>query len=100
MATLEKLRNRMGIVVAAVIGLALLAFIMGDLFRSGSTVVQKRQFEIAEINGKSISYQEFASRLEVAVNNYKNNARTNDVTESTYQSLRNQVWSNLLNEYL
>ena len=100
MATLEKLRNRMGILVAAVIGLALLAFILGDLFRSGSTVMSRRQFEIAEINGKSISYQEFAERLEVAITNYKNNSGVNEVTESTYQSLRNQVWSNLLNEYV
>lgn len=100
MATLEKLRNRLGVLVAAVIGLALLAFILGDLFRSGSTLLRKGQFEIAEINGKSISYQEFASRLEVAVANYKTNAQTNDLNESVYQNLRNQVWSNLLNQYV
>ena len=88
MATLEKLRNRLGVLVAAVIGLALLAFILGDLFSSGSTLMGKRQFEIAEINGKSITYQEFASRLEVAVANYKTNAQTNDVNESVYQNLR------------
>ena len=100
MATLEKLRNRLGILVAAVIGLALLAFILGDLFRSGSTLINKRQYEIAEINGKSVSYQEFATRLEIAATNYKNNTNATEVNESTYQSLRNQVWSNLLNEHV
>ncbi len=100
MATLEKLRNRLGVLVAAVIGLALLAFILGDLFRSGSNLINKRQYEIAEINGKSISYQEFATRLEIAATNYKNNAKTTEVNESTYQSLRNQVWSNLLDEHI
>ncbi len=100
MATLEKLRNRLGILVAAVIGMALLAFILGDLFRSGSTLLGKRQYEIAEINGKSISYQDFAARVEVAVENYKNNSNTNDLDENTYQTLRNQVWNNLLNQYI
>ncbi len=100
MATLEKLRNRLGILVAAVIGLALLAFILGDFLSSGSSLFSKGQNEIAEINGKSISYQDFAVRLEIAVENYKRNAETNDVDESTYQTIRNQVWSNLLNQYV
>ena len=100
MATLEKLRNRLGVLVAAVIGLALLAFILGDLFRSGSNLVGKRQNEIAEINGKSISYIDFAAQLDVAVENYKRNANIIDVDESTYQTIRNQVWSSLLNEHI
>jgi len=100
MATLEKLRNRLGVLVAAVIGLALLAFILGDLFRSGSTLLNKRQYEIAEINGKSISWQDFNARLEVAVENYKTNSGQPDLDESTYQTIRNQVWSNLLNQYI
>ena len=100
MATLEKLRNRLGVLVAAVIGLALLAFILGDFVQSGSNMMNKSQNEIAEINGKSISYQEFATRLEVAVRNYQTNAGTSEMGESTIQSLRNQVWANLLNEYV
>lgn len=100
MATLEKLRNRLGVLVASVIGLALLAFIMGDLFQSGSRLFNKGRFEIAEINGKSISYQEFAARMEVAVENYKRNSNTNDLNEQAYQTIRNQVWSNLLNEHI
>ena len=51
MATLEKLRNRAGTLVAVVIGLALLAFILGDLFGSGGSLFTRNQFEIAEIDG-------------------------------------------------
>ena len=43
MATLEKIRNNAGLLVSIVIGLALLAFIMGDLFKSGNPMDSKTQ---------------------------------------------------------
>jgi len=73
MATLQKLRNRMGTLVAVVIGLALLAFILGDFLSNGNSGKQRRQMEIAEINGKSISYLDFQAKVDASVENYKNN---------------------------
>jgi len=59
MATLEKIRNRAGVLVAVVIGFALLAFILGDFLNSGRTLFSSSQFEIAEISGKSVPYQKY-----------------------------------------
>ena len=59
MATLEKIRNRAGVLVAVVIGMALLAFILGDFLNSGGALFSNSQFEIAEISGKSIPYQKY-----------------------------------------
>jgi len=42
MATLQKIRNKGGVLVAGVIGLALLAFILGDLFSSGPSAFSKK----------------------------------------------------------
>ncbi len=52
MATLQNIRNRAGLLVAVVIGLALFAFILGDMMGSGSSSMGKRS--VAEINGKGI----------------------------------------------
>jgi peptidyl-prolyl cis-trans isomerase D len=41
MATLEKIRNRAGALVAVVIGLALFAFILGDILGSGPSLFTK-----------------------------------------------------------
>ena len=41
MATLQKIRTRGGVLVAIIIGLALFAFILGDLFQSGSSIMRK-----------------------------------------------------------
>jgi len=40
MATLQNIRNRAGFLVA-VIGIAMLAFILGDLLTSGTTIFNK-----------------------------------------------------------
>ena len=67
MATLEKLRKRAGILVAAVIGLALLAFVLGDFFKKNNQGMSRGSMNIAEINGKKVSielYQNYVDELE------------------------------------
>ena len=66
MATLQSIRDRAGVLVAVIIGLALLAFVLGDFFGRGRgpSFRAKKMYEIAEINGKSISYQLFEERIE------------------------------------
>ncbi|PLX18899.1 MAG: hypothetical protein C0599_11605 [Salinivirgaceae bacterium] len=56
----------MGILVSVVIGAALLAFILGDLFSSG-TSLSTDQFEVAEINGQTVDYRNYDKRIETAM---------------------------------
>ena len=62
MATLQKIRNNAGLAVSIVIGLALLAFIMGDLLTSGSTLFNSSRTNVAEIGGKSVSIQTYQEK--------------------------------------
>ena len=57
MATLQRIRNKAGVLVAVVIGLALFAFILGDMLGSGNSVFSKQS--VAEINGKAIGITEY-----------------------------------------
>ncbi len=100
MATLQTLRNKAGVLLAAIIGLSLLAFILGDFLNSGSGLLRKKQTEIAVINGKSISYQEFQVKMEKGIENYKQSSQTTNVDEQTYASIRNQIWNSYLNEFV
>jgi len=63
MATLQNIRNRAGVLVAVVIGISLLAFILGDFLNSGRVFFSGQQDEIAEIDGKSISYKYFQAKV-------------------------------------
>ena len=99
MATLERIRNRMGLVISVVIGMALLAFILGDLFRGG-TNLSTDQFELAEINGKTVDYRDYDKRVETAMDNAKRNNNTNTLDDQTINAVRDQVWQQLLQEHI
>ncbi len=100
MATLERIRNRAGILVAVVIGVALLAFIMGDLFSSGTSLFTNNQFEIAEISGHSIPVQEYQRRVDKLVNIYQMNTGTSALDEATMDAIQEQTWNSLVEEYI
>ena len=86
MATLEKIRNKAGLLVG-VVGIALFAFIIGDFLRSGSTFFRQSKEKIAVIDGQSIDIREFQRDLEVMMNNYKNQ-RGGLVTEEQQDQVR------------
>ncbi len=61
MAVLSKIRQR-SILLILVIGISLLAFIIGDIFQSGS--FNQSATEVGSINGKDVSFEDF--RLKVS----------------------------------
>ena len=53
MATLNTLRTRGGVIVSIVIGIALLAFLLGDLSSAGN-MMNARKMRVGEIDGNKI----------------------------------------------
>lgn len=92
MATLQKIRNRAGIAIAIFIGLALAAFILGDLFKSTSSITRSSQIELAEIDGKSITYPEFQAKVEELSEIYKMNSGKTSLDQQTTDQIREQTW--------
>ena len=81
MATLETIRNRAGIGISILIGLALAAFILGDAVKSGSSIMRGSQQEIAKIAGKSIDYKEFQKKVDDLTDIYKLNSGSTSVDQ-------------------
>ncbi len=100
MAILEGIRNRAGLLVSIVIGLALFAFIMGDLMRSGRSLMMGDANEIAEIGGKSVSYKEYYALVEQLTDNYKRNTNQTGLDEETTEQIRQQAWETLVKDYV
>jgi peptidyl-prolyl cis-trans isomerase D len=96
MATLQKLRNEAGVLVAIVIFIALAAFILGDLFQSGNSMIRGKQLEIADIDGHSIEYPEFQERFNEISEIYKQNNKVNNLDEAAYQQILNQTWNDII----
>ena len=98
MATLQNIRNRGSLMIAIVIGLALGAFILGDMLTSGSNLMKPSQMEIAEINGESVQYPDFQKKVEELSEIYKMNTQQTQIDENTWDQIREQVWQGYLQE--
>ncbi len=96
MATLQRIRNRAGLLVAIIIGLALVAFILGDLLKTGSSLLNSSQMEIGDINGTSIQYTDFQTMVDETSQIYKLNTGSNQLDESTMVQIREQVWAEVV----
>jgi len=100
MAILQGIRNKAGLLVSIVIGLALFAFIMGDLMRSGRSLLRGDVNEIAEIGGNSVSYKEYYALVEQLTDNYKRNTNKSGLDEETTEQIREQAWETLVKNYV
>lgn len=58
------LRDRMGKILAFVIGFALLAFIIGDFAKSGGSMFKDDRNELGEVAGEKIPYDEFTKKVD------------------------------------
>ena len=98
MATLQKIRTRAGLLVAIVIGFSLVAFILGDMLQSGSSLFQRDRLEVGEIDGESIQYPQFQQEVEELGEIYKMNTDQSQLDENTWVQVREQTWQNNINE--
>jgi len=101
MAILQSLREKAGPLVAGIIGLSLLLFVVSDFF--GNNNAQRRKadkyYQLAEIDGETVTYQDYEARLQDLVEVYKMSG-SSEVNEEMMQSLREQVWQQILSEKL
>jgi len=98
MATLEKIRNRAGLLVSIIIGMALLAFVLGDLLSSGNSLFTNTQYEIAEVAGKSIPLNEYQKKVNNIEEFYKVRMQRNNLDASTMDEIHEMAWENMIHE--
>nr|MCU0409596.1 SurA N-terminal domain-containing protein [Bacteroidales bacterium] len=99
MSTIQFLREKAGALVAGVIGLSLLLFVVSDFFGNGRAqrLQAKQYYEMGEIAGQTVSYQDYELRLQNLLEIYKLSGRTN-IDEATSESLREQTWQQMVRE--
>jgi peptidyl-prolyl cis-trans isomerase D len=71
MGLMTFLRNRAGIIIVVIIGLAIVAFLLGDVIRFGTPFWASHQNEVGNIDGESISYTDFNNQVEQSINNMR-----------------------------
>lgn len=89
MATLNDLRTKGGVIVIAVIAIALVAFLLGDLFGNGS-IGSSQDAVVGKINGEEIEYFDFMTQYEGIKSTYGANASAEDISEAVWQDY---IWA-------
>lgn len=97
MATLQKIRNK-GVLLVAIIGFALLAFVLGDLFTSGNTLFMRAKDKAFVVNGDIISTQEYAEKIAEWENFQKMVSGQTSLDENTTQQIRDAAYQQMVRE--
>jgi Parvulin-like peptidyl-prolyl isomerase len=80
MAAIGRIRKRSGLLIA-IIGIALAAFVLGDLFQSNG---RRHEYNIAIVDGEKISNQDYNDRFAKNLENMKRNSQTSLTSAQTY----------------
>jgi peptidyl-prolyl cis-trans isomerase D len=99
MSALQFLREKAGVLVAGLIGFSLFLFVVSDFFGRGrgQRMKQKKYYEIGQISGEYISYQDYELRLQNLLEIYRLSGKSN-VDEATNETLREQTWQQMVRE--
>ncbi|MDR0567016.1 MAG: SurA N-terminal domain-containing protein [Prevotellaceae bacterium] len=100
MAVLESLRNKAGALLVGVIGLALLSFVLGDLFGNGGGGLFASTNDVGEINGRTISYEEYQQAVDHYTGVYLAMYGQNSTSEAVTEEIREQAWQGLVQKYV
>ena len=98
MASLQRIRNH-GALLITIVGLAMLAFILGDFLNSGSSFFNRSRENVGVIEGQKIHYTEYEAAKEQLTEVYKIETGRNDFDEDLQAQIRNQAWNMMLMDY-
>lgn len=99
MATLQKIRDK-GTLLVIVIGAALLAFVLGDLFTSGTTLFGKARDKAFVVNGEVISTKQYADKITEFEEFQKMISGQSSLDENTSSQIREAVYQQMVRQRL
>lgn len=84
--------------IAVVIGIALLAFLLGDFINSGSTFLNSKKMQVAEIDGHTFSTTQFQARVDNMSETQKLLSGKNNLSEEETNAIVEQAWEEMVRE--
>jgi len=93
------LRERMGKILAIFIGVALFAFIVSEVVRSGGSFFKDDNNELAVVNGEKVPFDEFNKKLEQNTNQFKQQSGQS-ISPQIVNYIQETTWNQVLSELL
>ena len=91
MAVLEKLKTKGGVVLAIIIGISLVAFIMGDLLDPNRSLFTVRNTDVAKVKGNKISYTALNNKIQELNTLYKMQVGEQSFDETVQHGINTQA---------
>jgi peptidyl-prolyl cis-trans isomerase D len=95
MGLMNSMRNRGGLLVG-VIAFAIVAFLAGDVLISGQNIFGGQPTDMGEINGEKVGIEDFQTKLEANIEQYKNNTGQSNLNEGMTGYLVDQTWNQVI----
>jgi peptidyl-prolyl cis-trans isomerase D len=99
MATLQKIRDR-GTLLVIIVGVALVAFVLGDLLTSGTTFMDRTRDRAFVVNGETVPTAEYAERIAEFEEFHRMMSGGEPLDENTQAQIREQVYQQMVRERL
>ena len=98
MGLMSYLRNRAGLVVT-IIGLAIIAFLLGDIISYGTPFWMKNQNQVGSVNGEAIDYQAFNAQVDQTTAMYQQQMGGTASSQMRNYAVQ-QVWNQFISQEL
>ncbi len=99
MAALGKIRKH-GALLVLVIGLALFAFVAEEAFRSCESTKNQTRQQVADVNGKKLSVQDYQSMIDEYSEVLKMTQGRENLSDDELTQIKDQVWNTYLQNQL
>ena len=100
MAVLETIRVKFGIVITALIAVALLSFIIDPTTLQSVSSSMSSKYDVGEIDGKSVSYTDFQAEVDKFTTINEITTGSSAQNEQQQIAIRNAAWQALVDQYL
>ncbi len=97
MGVMGFLRERMGKILAICIGFSLLAFILGEVVRSGGSFFKDDRNLLGEVAGEKIGYDEFTKKVDQNSAQFKQQGQGN-LTPQIMSYVQETTWNQMVTE--
>jgi peptidyl-prolyl cis-trans isomerase D len=94
------LRERMGKILAFFIGLALLAFIAGEVVRSGGSFFRDDRNLLGEVGGEKVAYDEYNKKFEQNSAQFKQQSGQNNLTPQITAYVQETTWNQTVSQII
>lgn len=99
MATLQRIRNH-SVALLVIVGLAMAAFIVGDLLTGSSAIMQHSRDKVVTVNGTKVTYQDYETARSRMDELQKSLFGQNNTSSEAAQQINNRVFNQFVSRIL